>query len=237
MDASTFQKITAPLVPANCPKTSSDTNSRTGSEQLHLLTTRVDHFRLTSEQALEQTKPLFQILPLANIKQFQYLFAVQHQVAQVFVDLNIEKLHATFRQIEDGLSQLRREVSEPSPLSFSVPLTVNPPCSSAFQDNSALNNAQTSNPSITITLKRALSTASKSWLLDQPRGPPPTLRTSKPSSVDLEIRIKQLEEEITKAKNCGETIISVYRSQFSFLYDRFRALESGGTDTILWILT
>ena len=132
---------------------------------------------------------------------------------------------------------MRREVSEPSLLSFSVPLTVNPPCSSAFQDNCALNNAQTSSTSITFTLKKASSTASKSWLLDQPRGPPPTLRTSRPSSVDLEIRIKQLEEEITKAKNCGETIIFVYRSQFSFLYDRFRALESGGTDTILWKLT
>ena len=96
MDASTSQNITAPIVPANCPKTSSDSNSPTVSEQLHLLTTRVDQLSLTSEQALEQTKPLIQIFPLANIKQFQYLFAVQHQVAQFIVDLNNEKLHATF---------------------------------------------------------------------------------------------------------------------------------------------
>ena len=36
---------------------------------------------------------------------------------------------------------------------------------------------------------------------------------------------------------CRETIISFYRSQFTYLYDRFRTLESGGTDTILWKLT
>ena len=55
--------------------------------------------------------------------------------------------------------------------------------------------------------------------------------------MDLETQVKQLEEEITKARNCRETIISIYRSQFTFLYDKFRALESGGTDTILWKLT
>ena len=46
-----------------------------------------------------------------------------------------------------------------------------------------------------------------------------------------------MEEEITKAKNCRETIISIYRSPVTFLYDRFRSLESGGTDSILWKLT
>ena len=55
--------------------------------------------------------------------------------------------------------------------------------------------------------------------------------------MDLETRVKQLEEEITKAKNSRETIVSIYRSQFTFLYDRFRALESGDKDTILWKLT
>ena len=45
---------------------------------------------------------------MANIKQFQYLHAVQHQVAQFIVDLNSEiserlKLQATIRQLEDKL--------------------------------------------------------------------------------------------------------------------------------------
>ena len=48
---------------------------------------------------------------------------------------------------------------------------------------------------------------------------------------------RQLEEEITKARASCETIASIYRSQFAFLYDRIRALESGETDTILWKLT
>ena len=88
MDASISQNVVDPIVPAKCPKTFSHSNSPTVSEQLHLLTIRVDQFRITSEQALEQTKPLIQTIPLANIKQFQYLQAVQHQVAQLFVDLN-----------------------------------------------------------------------------------------------------------------------------------------------------
>ena len=46
-----------------------------------------------------------------------------------------------------------------------------------------------------------------------------------------------MEEEINKARNSRETIASNSRSQFGYLYDRIRALESGGTDTILWKLT
>ena len=60
MDAFTSQDVADPFVPAKCPKTSSDSNSPTVSEQLHWLTTQVDQLRITSEQAPEQTKPLIQ---------------------------------------------------------------------------------------------------------------------------------------------------------------------------------
>ena len=46
-----------------------------------------------------------------------------------------------------------------------------------------------------------------------------------------------MEEEFTKARNCREITKSIYWFQFTFPYDRFRALESGGTDAILWKLT
>ena len=172
MDASTPQEVADPTVPAKCPKTSSDSSIPTISEHFHLLTTRVDQLKLTSEQALEQRKPLIQTFPLANIKQFQYLHAVQQQVAQFFVDLNIEKgerlkLCTTIRQIEDELIQLRRQINEPSPSSLPAPFTVDPPCSAAFQDTCALNNVQLSKPSITITLRRAWSAMPKSRLPDQ----------------------------------------------------------------------
>ena len=145
MDASTSQDVANPIVPTKCPKPSSDSNSPTVSEQLHLLTVRVDQLRLTSKQALEQTNPLIQAFPLANIKQFQNLHAVQQQEAQFFVDLNTEKsgrlkLYTTIRRLEDELTQLRRQVNEPSPSSLPIPFTVDPPCS-AFQDSCALNNA------------------------------------------------------------------------------------------------
>ena len=240
MDASTSQDIIALTMPAKSPKTSSDSNNSTVSEQLHLLTTQVNQLIINSEQALEQTKPLFQTFPLANIKQFQYLHAVQHQVAHFFVDLSSEKgerlkLHATIRQLEDELAQLRRQINEPSPPSLPAPFTVNPPSSAAFQDHSALDKNQISRPRLTITLKRTSSSTSQSRLVELPRVPPSTQTTSGPSLV-LETRVKQM-EEITKARDSRETIASIYRSQFVFLYDKIRALESGGTDTILWKLT
>ena len=54
---------------------------------------------------MEQTKPLYQTFPLANINQFQCLHAVQQKLAQFFLDLNIEKgeclkLSTTIRQLE-----------------------------------------------------------------------------------------------------------------------------------------
>ena len=112
MDASTSQVIFDLTIPDKSPLTSSDSINPRDSEQVHILTTQVNQLRLNSQQALEQTKPLIQTFPLANIKQLQYLHAVQHQVAQFFVDLNSEKserlkLHATIRQLEDGLAQLR----------------------------------------------------------------------------------------------------------------------------------
>ena len=121
----------------------------------------------------------------------------------------------------------------PSPCSLPVPFTVDPPCSAAFQDTCTLNNFQLSKPTITITLKRASSATPKPRPPDQP----PILPTSRPPPLDFETRVKQLEEEITKASSSRKAITSICRSQFDFLYDRVRALESGGSDNTLWKLT
>ena len=90
MEASTSQDIIDLTIPIKCPKTSPDSDSPRVSEQLHMLTTQVNQLKINSEQALKQTKPLIQTFPLANVKQFQYLHAVQQKVAQFFVDLNTE---------------------------------------------------------------------------------------------------------------------------------------------------
>ena len=162
-------------------------------------------------------------------------------MAQFFVDLTSEKserlkLQATIRQLEDELVHLLRQVNEPSPSSIPVPFTVDPPSSAAFQDSNVLRNIQISKPRVTIILKRTSSTASRSQVTEQPPAPPSTQTTSRSFS-DLENRVRQLEEENTKARESRETIAYIYRSQFAFLYDRIRALESGGTDTTLWKLT
>ena len=196
----------------------------------------MNQLRITSEQALEQTKPLIQTFPLANIKQFQYLQAVQHQVAKFFENLSNErservKLHTTNRQLEDELAQLCRQVNESLSSLLPVRFTVNPTSSAAFQDYSALDNIQLSRPRLTIILKTTSTTTSQSRLTELPRAPASTQTTPGHSS-DIETRVRQLEEEITKARDSRETIASFYRSQFAFIYDRIRALESGGTDTI-----
>ena len=167
MEASTSQDIIDVTIPTKCPKTSPDSNSPTVSEQLHLLTSQVNQLRIDSQQALEQTKPLIQTFPLANNKQFQYLHAVQQQVAQLFVDLNTKKnerlkLCTTICRLEDELTQLRRQVNEPSSSSLPVPFTINPPSSAAFQDSSTLGSIQILKPRVTITLKRTSSTPSRS---------------------------------------------------------------------------
>ena len=241
MEASTSQDTIDLPIPIKCLKTSPDSDSPSVSEQLHLLTSQVNQLRIDSQQALDQTKPFIQTFPLANIKQFQYLHAVQQQVAQFFVDLNTEKnerlrLDTTIRRLENELTQLRRPVNEPSSSLHPIPFTIDPPSSAAFEDSSTLGSIQIMKPRVTITLKRPSSTTSRS----QPTEP---LRVSLSNpttsgySLDLEARVKQLEEEVTKARESRETIASIYRSQFAFLYDRIRALESGGTDIILWKLT
>ena len=165
MEASTSQSILDLTIPTKCPKTSPDSDSPTVSEQLHLLTSQVNQLRIDSQQALDQTKPLIQTFPLANIKQFQYLHAVQQQVAQFFVDLNTEKnerlkLHTTIRRLENELTQLRRQINEPSTSSFPVPFTVDPPSSAASQDSNILGSIQILKPRVTITFKRPSSTQS-----------------------------------------------------------------------------
>ena len=164
-DASTSQDIIDLTIPAKSPKTSLNLHSPTVSEQLHLLTIQVNQLRINSKEALEQTKRLIQTVPLANVKQFQYLHAVQQQVAQFFKDLNTEKserlkLRTTIQQLEDELTQLRRQVNEPSTSSLPVPFTIDPPSSAAFQDSNVLGNIQLSKPRVKITLKRTSSTTS-----------------------------------------------------------------------------
>ena len=244
MEASTPQDNIDLTVPTKCPKTSPDSDNPTVSEQLHVLTSQVNQLRIDSQhsqQALEQTKPLIQTFPLANIKQFQYLHAVQQQVAQFFVDLNTEKderlrLCTTIRHLEEELTQLRRQVNEPSASSPPVPFTIDPPSSAAFQDSNTLGTIQILKPRVTITLKRPSNHTSRSQPAEPLRVSLSNPTTSGPS-LDLEARVRRLEEEITKARENRETIASIHRSQFAFLYDKIRALESGETETILWKLT
>ena len=163
-------------------------------------------------------------------------------MAQFFVDLNIEtnerpKLSATTRQLEDELAQLRRQVNEPSPHSLPVPFTFDLPCLTVFQAKCVLNHARITKLTLTITLKGAPITSFNPRLPVHSRASSLTKLFPELSSSGLIPQIKQLEEEITKARNCRETIISNCRTQFTFLYERFRALEYGSTDIILRKLT
>ena len=171
MDASTSQDIIDLTVLTKNRKTSLDSDSPIVSEQLHLLTSQTNQLKTKSEQTLEQTRPLIRTFPLANIKQFQYLHAVQQHLAQFLVDLNTEenerlKLCTTICRLEDELTQLRRQIHEPSSSSLPASFTVDPPSSATFQDSFALGNIQISRPRVTITLKRTSSTTLRSQLTE-----------------------------------------------------------------------
>ena len=129
------------------------------------------------------------------------------------MDHNTEKnerlqLRTTIRQLEDELTQVRRQVNEPSSSSIPVLFTVDPPSSAAFQDSGALGSIQISKRRVTITLKKTSSTTSRSQITEPPRAPSSNQTTSAPSA-DLENRIRQLEEENTKARDSRETIASI----------------------------
>ena len=106
---------------------------------------------------------------------------------------------------------MRRQVNEPSSSSRHVPSKIDSSCSTTLQDKRALEHTQILKPIPTIIIMGVLST--------------------------LEPRIKQLEEENTKEKDCRDALMSTFRPQSTFLYDRFRVLESGSSDIILWKLT
>ena len=86
---------------------------------------------------------------------------------------------------------MRRQFNEPSPPSLTVPSTVDPLCSTTVQGKRALEHAQILKPIPTIT---KMGTSSR-----------------------LEPRIKQLQEENTKERDCREALMSTFQSQFTFL--------------------
>ena len=96
------------------------------------------------------------------MKQYQYLHAVQHLATQLSADLKNEKqellkLHAIIRQLEDELTQLRRQANEPSSSSPPVPSEVDPSYSATLQSKCALEHVQILKPIRTITILGASS--------------------------------------------------------------------------------
>ena len=159
------------------------------------MATQVDQLERTSEQALEQTKLPIWTFPLANMKQSQHLHAVQHLATQLSANLKIEKqerlkLHAIFRQLEDEQTQLRRQANGPSSYCLHAPSKVDPSCSATLQGKRAPEHSQILKPIPTNTIMGSSST--------------------------LKPRVKQLEEETTKEKDCSEAIMPTLRSQFTF---------------------
>ena len=71
-----------------------------------------------------------------------------------------------------------------------------------------------------ITLKGASSTTSKTRQIGQSQAPPSTQPPPGSFLSDKIPRIKQLEEDITKEKDCRKVIMSTFQSQFTLLYDK-----------------
>ena len=109
------------------------------------------------------------------------------------MDPNFEKIErlklcSTICRLEDELTQLHRQVNEPSTPSLPVPFTVDPPSSAAFQEFNVLGSIHILKPRVTNTLKRPSSTQSRSQPTEPPRAFQSSQTTSGPS-LDLDTRV------------------------------------------------
>ena len=68
-------------------------------EQIRLLSDQLNQLQTYSEFSFQQTTPLLQKFPLAQLKQAQYLHSVQLTVAKLHQDLESEKLERQTLQL------------------------------------------------------------------------------------------------------------------------------------------
>ena len=182
--------------------------------------------------------PLIQKLPLAHLKQVQYLHAVQLTVAQLNQDSESEGLERQTLQLL--VFQLQKDIlflqtffanqNAGAPQKLCI---IDPPIERAIASNSNFETHElletlTRQPVLMENPDPSFSSALSSSSAQRPLSPEPTFK------VPIKVRIDQLEELLNEEVSRNKSPLSGLNSNYSFSYDKIRQLESGNSDTILW---
>ena len=185
-----------------------DSPSSQIEEKIRLLSAQLNQLQTYSEASIQQTTPLLQKIPLAQLKQAQYLHSVQLTVAKLHQDLESERLERQTLQLlvfqlQKDLMFTQNTLMNPNTGNPPKPFSINPPS----EGTSAL-------PSPT------------------PCQPLQPLSPITPSN--MLFRISTLEKTVQDDLSHQKSLLSSIHSNYSFLQDKFRQLEAGSSNTILW---
>ena len=195
-------------LPTNAKASTAESPSPQIEEQIRLLSVQLNQLQTYSESSIQQTTPLLQKFPLAHLKQAQYLHAVQMTVAKLHQDLESERLERQTLQLL--VFQLQKDL--------------------IFTQNILMNQKTETPPKqFSIDPPSEGTSASPSPTPCQPLQPLPPITPS-----NMLFRISTLEKTVQDDLSRQKSLLSSIHSNYSFLQDKFRQLEAGSSNTILW---
>ena len=195
--------------PAKVAKTSiTNSHPSQNEEQIHSLSAQFNQLQTFSKASIQQTTPLLQKFPLAHLKQVQYLHSAQLTVAKLHQDLESVKLERQTLQLL--VFQLQKD-----------PIFI----------QNTLMNQKTGNPPKPFSIDPPGERTS-ALLSPNPRQPLQPLPPITPSNMLFRISIleKTVQDDLSRQKS----LLSSIHKNYSFLQDKFRQLEAGSSNTILW---
>ena len=191
--------------------------------------------------SFQQTTPLTQIFTFAHLEQLQYLHAVQLTVALLHQDLETERLERQTLQLL--VFQLQKDIlilqtffanqNAGAPRKL---FTVDPPSEGAIASTSnfetlELIKSPTRQSVLIENPEPFISSALSSSSAQRPLSPEPTFKAP------IKVRVDQLEELLNEEASRNKSLSSGLKSNYSFFYDKIRQLESGSSNTTLWLIS
>ena len=221
----------------------SNSPSQPIEEQIQSLSAQLSQLQTYSEVSIQQTTPLLQKIPLAHLKQTQYLHSVQLTVAKLHRDLESEKLERQTLQLL--VFQLQKDLIFTQNILMNQktgtspkPFSIDPPSTGTVANPAVLETHELPQSSASQIILMGNSKISNSSALPSPPIPcqAPSSSQTPPSAVSPEIisKINALERQTKDDLSRQKSLLSSIQSNYSFLYDKIRQLEAGSNNTILW---
>ena len=214
-------------------------------EKIHSLSAQLNQLQTYSESSIQQTTLLLQKLPLAHLKQVQYLLSVQLTVAKLHQDLESEKLERQtlqllVLQLQKDLMFTQNILMNGKTGTLPKPSSIDPPNAGTIMNRSVPETHERSQASASRIILMGDSKTPKSSAL--PPSPTPCQSYSNPQTFhsvappDIFSKFNALEKQTKDDLSCQKSLLSSIQSIYSFLYDKIRLLEAGSNNTILWRL-